>query len=277
MKQIVLITGCSSGMGLVTSIYLAEKNYKVYASMRDLNKKEQLMTASKKAGVDIKLLQLDVTDEESVKSAVGSILEKEGRIDILVNNAGYGSGGFLEEFSMPEIKEQFETNFYGLIRVTQEVLPAMRKQQRGHIVNISSIGGKIAFPVLSIYNASKFAVEALTESLRIELVPFNIKATTITPTGVKSNFNKSVKAAKRSEEPSSPYHQYFEQFKKNIDKMANQSVSPTVVAEAVHKAITTKNPKRSYPVGKGAKMFMALKGLLPNRTFENIMYKQFFG
>lgn len=277
MKQeVVLITGCSSGMGLATSVYLAKKGYKVYASMRDLAEKEKLIIGAKEAGVLVELIQLDVTDEISIKNAVNTILKKEGQIDILVNNAGFGFAGFLEDCSMKEIKDQFETNFFGLIRVTNEVLPSMRKQKQGRIVNISSIGGKIAFPVLSIYSASKFAVEALTESLRIELAPFGIQVTAIEPTNVKTNFQSSARAAEKSRYPSSSYYELYKAFEKNIEKMSQSSVEPVVVAKTVYTAITSKNPKRSYPVGKGARMLLTLKSILPNRVFEKIIGMQFF-
>ncbi|NJD02488.1 MAG: SDR family oxidoreductase [Ruminiclostridium sp.] len=275
-QKIVLITGCSSGMGLSTAVYLAEKKYRVYASMRDLNKKDSLLSEATKAGVHIEILQLDVTDEESIKNAVGLVLKQEGQIDILVNNAGFGSGGFMEDYSMEEIRSQFETNFFGLVRVTKEVLPAMREKHSGYIVNISSIGGKIAFPVISIYNASKFAVEAVTESLRVELAPFGIKVTAIEPGSVKTNFNNALQAADMSRNPSSPYYDYMKRFEKNIEKISSQRSDPIVVAKAIHTAINSKNPKRNYLVGNGASMFWFLRSILPNRIFEKIMYNIFF-
>lgn len=276
-QRVVLITGCSSGIGFSTAVYLAEKGYKVYASMRDLKKKDNLLSESKKAGVSVELVQLDVTDEGSIKNAISTVLKKEGQIDVLVNNAGFGSGGFLEDFSIEEIRDQFETNFFGLISVTKEVLPIMRKQKQGYIVNISSIGGKIAFPVLSIYNASKFAVEAVTESLRGELAPFGIKVTAIEPSSTKTNFHSSVRVAEKSQNQSSPYYEYMKRFEKNIDKMSQQNVEPVVIAKTVYTAITSKNPKRSYPIGKGARMLLVLKSVLPNQVFERIMGKQFLG
>lgn len=277
-QKIVLITGCSSGMGLATAVYLASKEYKVYASMRNLKKKDNLLLEAKKAGVTVRVVQLDVNEEQSIKSAVSTVLKKEGRIDVLVNNAGFGSAGFLEDFSIEEIRDQFETNFFGLVRLIKEVLPIMRKQKQGHIVNISSIGGKIAFPAISIYSASKFAVEALTESLRVELASFGIKTTAIEPSGIKTNFNSSAKAAKKSEDPSSPYYEYFKRFKKNIEKISqNNSVEPIVVAKTIYSAIISENPKRSYPAGKGARILFILKSLLPNSVFEKIMNKQFLG
>ncbi|MFA6097636.1 MAG: SDR family oxidoreductase [Candidatus Paceibacterota bacterium] len=274
-QKVVLITGCSSGMGLVTATYLAGKGYKVYASMRDLDKKNELLKEAEKTGVLIEVLQLDVIDDVSVKNAVKKVVDKEGAIDILVNNAGYGSGGFLEDFSMEEIKDQFETNFFGLIRVIQAVLPSMRKQKSGMIVNISSIGGLISMPVLSIYNASKFAVEALTESLRVELAPFGIKATAIEPGNMRTNFKKSVKAAQRSQIPSSAYYDAMKCFEKNIDKITQNVDDPILVAKAVYEAISSENPKRGYLVGKGSSSLIALKRILPNRVFEKIVAKIF--
>ena len=274
-QRVVLITGCSSGIGLSTSIYLAGKDYKVYAGVRDLKKKDSLLSKAKKAGVPVEVVQLDVTDEKSIIAAVGSVLKKEGRIDVLVNNAGFGSGGFLEDFSMKEIRDQFEANFFGLVRVTKEVLPVMREQRSGYIVNISSMGGKIAFPVISIYNATKFAVEAVTESLRVELAPFGIKVTAIEPGSIKTNFNNAIQAAEMSRNPSSPNYDYMKRFEKNIGKLS-QGSNPIVVAKAVCAAITSKHPKRSYPVGNGARIFLLLKSILPNRVFERIINNVFF-
>lgn len=276
-RKVVLITGCSSGIGLATSVYLAKKGCKVYASMRDLKKKDALLSEAKKAGVPVELLQLDVTNDKSVKNAVAALLKKEGRIDVLVNNAGFGSGGFLEDFTMEEIKDQFETNFFGLIRVTQAVLPAMRKQRAGCIVNISSIGGKIAFPVIGIYNASKFAVEALTESLRVELAPFGIKATAVEPASISTRFSESIRAAKKSKSPGSPYYGLFKRFEKSIGMLSAQSDGPIAVAKAIHRAISSKSPKRSYPAGKGARMILLLRVLVPNCIFERVLRKLFFG
>lgn len=274
-QKVVLITGCSSGMGLATSIYLAGKGYKVYATMRNLEKKTELLSEAEKANVSVEILQLDVTDDASVKNAVKKIIDKEEAIDVLVNNAGYGSGGFLEDYSMDEIKDQFETNFFGLIRVTQAVLPSMRKQKSGMIVNISSIGGLISMPVLSIYNASKFAVEALTESLRVELAPFGIKATAIEPGNMRTNFKKTVKAAQRSQMPSSPYYKKMKYFEKNIDKITQDVDDPILVAKAIYSAISSTNPRRGYLVGKGSSSLIALKRILPNSIFEKIIGKMF--
>lgn len=278
MKQkVVLITGCSSGMGLSTAVYLSGKGYKVHAGLRNLKEKDNLLSEAKKAGASVELIQLDITDEISIKNTINTILKEEGRIDVLINNAGFGFAGFLEDCSMEEIRDQFETNFFGLVCMTKEVLPIMRKQKQGHVVNISSIGGKIAFPVLSIYSASKFAVEAITESLRIELAPFGIQVTAIEPTNVKTNFHNSAREAQKSRNPSSPYYEYMKLFKKNIEKMSQQNVEPIVVAKTVYTAITSKNSKRSYLVGKGASMLPLLKGILPNNIFEKIISKQFFG
>lgn len=274
-QEVVLITGCSSGIGLSTAIYLAKKGFKVYASLRNLEKKHILLSEAEKSGVLVKLVQLDVADEKSVKEAVCFILKEEGRIEVLINNAGFGSGGFFEDFSMEEIREQFETNFFGLVRVTKEVLPTMRKQGKGCIVNISSIGGKIAFPVISIYNASKFAVEALTESLRIELASFGIKVVAIEPSSVKTNFSSSVKVAKMSTDSSSPYYAYMKRFNTNISKISQQSEEPITVAKNIHKAITSESPRKSYFVGSAARMLLAMKLILPNSVFERMIGKMF--
>lgn len=179
--KVILITGASSGIGRETAIYLAKNNYKVYGVARRVDKLEEL----NKLG--IQTIAMDVTDEASIKNTIDTIIQKEGKIDVLVNNAGYGEYGAFEDVSIENAKYQMEVNVFGLARITQLVLPYMRQQKSGSIINVSSVGGKVSNPMGSWYHASKFAVEALSDSLRLEVKPFGINVVVIEPGGIKAN------------------------------------------------------------------------------------------
>ena len=168
-QNVALVTGSSSGIGFETALTLARNRFHTYASMRNLEKSKNITEIANRENLPLKLVQLDVTDDKSVKTAVDKIASEQGRINVLVNNAGYGLFGALEDLSIQEIKSQFETNFFGAVRVTQQVLPAMRKSGGGTIVNVSSVGGRIGIPVLSAYHGTKFALEGLSESMSYEL------------------------------------------------------------------------------------------------------------
>ena len=169
MKKTALVTGSSSGIGFETSLALAREGFHTFATMRDLKKSNRICEIAKNENLTLEVLRIDVDDEESVNIALKNILEKTNRIDILVNNAGWGMWGTLEDVSVDEFKEQFETNFFSIVRMIQKIAPIMRKQKSGNIVNVSSIAGKIGFPVSPAYISSKFALEGLSESLRYEL------------------------------------------------------------------------------------------------------------
>ena len=193
MKQVAVITGCSSGIGYETSILLAKNGFKTYATMRNVEKGDKLKDIAEKENLDLKIIKLDVTDDYSIKNAINEITQETSRIDILVNNAGNNIAGTVEDLSIEEFKEQFETNFFGLVRVTKAVLPIMRNQNSGIIVNLSSIVGKMAIPLNSAYTSSKFAVEGFSESVRYELEDFGIKVILIEPGVIKSNFYENHK------------------------------------------------------------------------------------
>ena len=207
MKQVAIITGCSSGIGYETSILLAKNGFKTYATMRNPDKGNKLKEIAENENLDLNVIKLDVTDDYSIKNAINEIIQETNRIDVLVNNAGNNIAGSVEDLSIEEFKEQFETNFFGLIKVTKEILPIMRKQRMGMIVNVSSIIGKMAIPLNSAYVSSKFAVEGFSESIRYELEDFGIKVILIEPGVVKSNFYENTKMSKNSlMDPKSPYH-----------------------------------------------------------------------
>ena len=198
MEKVALVTGCSSGIGLETALALARDGFYTFATMRDLTKTEKIEEAIKKENLNVEILELDVDNEESASTAIEAILGKKQRIDVLVNNAGYGMWGTVEDLSVDEFKEQFETNFFSIIRLIHKIAPIMRKQGSGDIVNISSVAGRIGFPVSPAYISSKFALEGLSESLRFELMPFCVNVIIIEPGVIKTNFFNSMKMAEKS-------------------------------------------------------------------------------
>jgi NAD(P)-dependent dehydrogenase (short-subunit alcohol dehydrogenase family) len=220
-KKVAIVTGSSSGMGYETSLILARNGFHTYATMRKLEGEgsKQIIDIAKNENLPLQVIQLDVNDDKSVTDAINRIAKEKDRIDVVINNAGYDLMGALEETSMEEIKAQFETNFFGAVRVMQAVIPTMRKQGAGIIVNITSLGGRISFPLNSPYHATKFALEGLSESIKYELEPFGIKIIVIEPGGVDSNFLKNLKMAAKTSDPlSSPYRpmqssmsEYFKQ------------------------------------------------------------------
>src|SRR6476661_2559827 len=187
-QKIAIVTGSSSGIGYETALTLARNGFLTYATMRNLNKSENIKKVATKENLLIHIHQLDVTDDVSVKNTVQAILSETGRIDVLVNNAGYGLNGAFEDLAMDEIKAQYETNVFGLIRTTQSVLPIMRRQKYGIIVNISSGAGRFGFPGGSAYVSTKFAVEGLSESMSYEMEPFGIKVAIVEPGVIRTNF-----------------------------------------------------------------------------------------
>jgi short-subunit dehydrogenase len=206
-QKVAIVTGSSSGIGKEIALTLARNNFLTYATMREPVKGRALQSQTDKEKLPLKIVELDVTKNESVKNAIQSVSSEASRIDVLVNNAGYGLMGAFEDLLMDEIKAQFETNLFGLIRTTHAVLPTMRKQKSGFIVNISSGAGRFGFPGVSAYVSTKFAVEGLSESMSYELEPFGIKVILIEPGFVKTNFHQ---AMIRSQPPDSPYSQMMQ-------------------------------------------------------------------
>ena len=268
-QKVAIVTGSSSGIGLETAIHLAKNGFKTYATMRNLGKSDTIK--SKSENLPIEILQLDVTDDTSVKNAINTIIEKEGRIDVLVNNAGYGQIGAVEDLSSEEIKNQFETNVFGVFRTIREVLPTMRKQKSGRIITISSVAGFMGMPVFSAYASSKFAVEGLTESLRHEVSQFGIHACVVEPGVIKTPIMGSAPVAKKSME-NSVYSDMTQAFEKAmVTMMENNSSPPSVVAEAVLQAATSENPETRYTAGEDAKMIQQARKTSSDKEFEELI------
>jgi NAD(P)-dependent dehydrogenase (short-subunit alcohol dehydrogenase family) len=270
-QKVAIVTGSSSGIGLETSLMLARNDYITYATMRTPDKKVVIKTTAEKENLPIKVVQLDVTDDNSVKSAIKTINSEAGRIDVLVNNAGYALGGALEDLSMEEIKAQYETNLLGLIRVTQSVLPIMRRQKSGIIVNLSSAAGIFGVPGASAYTSTKFAVEGLSESIGYELEPFGIKVVLIEPGFVKTNFANAMVLAKNSQNPISPYLQMMQRIVANSTEATKSGSSADLVSKVILDAVTNSNTKLRYLVGKDAEDWVASKNSMNETEFFNLI------
>jgi NAD(P)-dependent dehydrogenase (short-subunit alcohol dehydrogenase family) len=274
-KKIAIVTGSSSGIGLETSLLLARNGFYTYVTMRNLDKSKAITNLKQKEKLSLEVLQLDVTTDESVKKAINKIINEQERIDVLVNNAGYALVGPFEELSIEEFKEQFETNVFGVIRVTQAVLPIMRRQKRGTIVNTSSIAGKIGFPLTSAYVSSKFALEGLSESMAYEIEQFGIKVILIEPGVIKTNFDNNLKIGKRVtiDHNSS----YAEMTQKRISRFKPRFESgspPTEVAKVILKAITSKNlSELRYLVGNDAFKLMEIRNNISDKEFQKLVMK----
>ena len=268
-----IVTGSSSGIGKEISLILARNGYNTFATMRNLDKSLELKSLAENEKISsLEFEQLDVTVEESVQSAIKNIQKKAGKIDILVNNAGYGLVGAFEDMSIEEIRQQYETNFFGLIRTTQAVLPIMRERRSGLIVNISSGVGRFGIPTLSAYASSKFALEGLTESMSYELEPFGIRTVLIEPGVIKTNFFNSTIFAQKSQNPNSPYVDFMKNMEKSFTHMmSHNSSTPEEVAKIVLEAITDVNPKIRYLVGKDVEEWIQAKKKMSDEEFHNML------
>ncbi len=276
-KKIALVTGSSSGIGFETSLLLAKNGFSTYATMRSLEKSYKISDIAEKHNLPLKVLRLDVTDEKSIKDAINIIIEEQGQIDVVVNNAGYGSTGAVEDFSIEEIKSQFDTNFFGSIRVIQSVLPLMRKQKNGTIINISSIGGRIPFPFSSSYVSTKFALEGLSETLQYEVEQFDIKIILIEPGMIKTNFLDNIKVAKKALDPNSPYSNLLQRRTNKVKTMFGNGTAPEEVAKVILKAVTTdKEPDLRYVVGSDANSLLEERENMYEREFLKFMSKNIF-
>jgi NAD(P)-dependent dehydrogenase (short-subunit alcohol dehydrogenase family) len=272
-EKVAVVTGSSSGIGQEIALKLARNDFLTYATMRDPKKGEYLKSLADKEKLSLKVVQLDVTDERSVKNAIQSITTEASTIDLLVNNAGYGLGGAFEDLELEEIKAQFETNLFGLIRTTQAVLPIMRKQKSGIIVNISSGAGRMGYPGRSAYVSTKFAVEGLTESMSYELEPFGIKVVLVEPGFVKSKFSQAMVNAKKSQDPNSPYLHLMQKMTTINNQLERNGSTPDDVANIVLTSISTKNPNLRYLVGRDIEEWVRSKNSMTDTEFHDMMMK----
>ncbi|MDP5226773.1 MULTISPECIES: oxidoreductase [Arthrobacter] len=272
-KKIALVTGASSGIGEATAHSLRKAGFTVYAAARRVDR----MTALADDGV--KTVSLDVTDDGSARAVVEQIIAVEGRLDVLVNNAGYGSYGALEEVPLSEAQAQLDVNVLGLARMTQLVLPQMRAQRSGRIINISSMGGRFAAPLGAWYHASKFAVEALSDALRIEVAPFGIDVVVIEPGSIRTEWGAIAAGNLQAVSSDGPYSALAAAVGTTLANTsrpgARMTSGPGVVARAVAKAATTRRPRTRYLIGFGAKPVAVLRRLLPDRAFDAVITRAF--
>ncbi len=270
----VLITGCSTGLGLDAAVYLAEQGFKVYATMRDLSRSDALENEARSRGVKLELLQLDVTDTESIDSVVATIIENDGRIYGLVNNAGIGLRGCLEDLTEAEIRESYEANVFGTINVIKRVLPHMRVSHEGRIINISSVAGRISSFGLSMYCSAKFALEGLSEALYLETAPFGVKTVIIEPGIINtSRWSHNRGNSPSALNPKSPYYRLFRKAEILADHRVEVSKTrPEDVSKTIYRALTVENPRLRYVVGRPAGLAILAKRYLPERFFEKLYF-----
>jgi NADP-dependent 3-hydroxy acid dehydrogenase YdfG len=268
----VLITGCSTGIGRATAQRLAQRGLTVYATARRLESIEDLKDAG------CRTLALDVTDENSMRAAVAAVEEADGSVGALVNNAGYSQSGAVETVPMDELRRQFETNVFGLVRMCQLVLPGMRKAGRGRIVNLSSMGGKVVFPGGGAYHGTKFAVEAISDALRFEVRGFGVHVSIIEPGLIKTSFGETaVGSVPHQEGPYAKFNTAVAAATAGAYDGAFGKLGggPDAVAKAIEKAITAKRPRTRYPVTASARLFMGQHALLPDRAWDRVVGTSF--
>lgn len=264
-KKVILITGASAGMGKDFAKQLLKSGHTVYGAARRVDKMKDI----EKLGVHI--LEMDVTDDESMVKGVNAIIKAEGRIDVLINNAGFGSYGAIEDVSMADARYQLDVNVFGAARLMQLVIPGMRDQHFGRIINISSIGGKLALPFGGWYHASKFALEALSDSVRNEVKPFGIDVVVIEPGGVKSEWSGIAMDNLVKVSGGTAYAEHAGKLAAMFGQVDSKVPGPTVITELVQKAINAKKPKTRYSGGYMAKIALFMRSILPDRTFDKAM------
>lgn len=274
MKKTVLITGASSGIGKESAIMFAQKGFQVVAAARNLERMKDL----EKLGC--LTVSMDVTREDSIQQAFRVIHNKVSGIDVLVNNAGYSQNGFVEELTPEQLRYQFDVNVFGLIRVTQMVLPNMRAAKRGTIINVGSVGGEFTSAGASAYHASKYALESFTDGMRQELAHFGIKVVLIKPGGVETDFVKHADALYPDPISGNPYKQMRNNFQKMLSSILDpknssfEILKPSKVAQAIYQSAVVENPKTRVRVGRTAKVMPLVKGVLSDKAFDNMIVKQ---
>lgn len=274
-SRTVIVTGTSSGLGLDAAVYLADRGFKVYATMRNLDRRGPLDAAAGAAGVNLSVLQLDVTDPASVSRAVEAVQKEAGGVFAVVNNAGVQLRGFFEDLSVQEIRQVFDVNLFGAMRVARAVLPAMRQAGAGRLIFVSSAGGRLGTPALSAYCASKFGLEGFSEILALELRALGIQVSSVAPAIVRTpNFwgiNRGTAA--RASDASSPYAGRFRQHEILVDRIVSRArLTPRQVSKTIHRALTAPRPRVHYMVGRRFAAALLLRRLLPGEMFERLYF-----
>lgn len=273
-SQVALVTGASSGIGRATALALHQAGFVTYATARRLDSLTDLQQFG------LHTLQLDVTEEASRVAAIRAVEVEHGAVGVLVNNAGYGLTGPIEELALDAIRDQFETNVFGLVRLSQLVLPAMRRAGRGRIINVGSIGGTFTAPGSGAYHASKYAVESFSDALRMEVRPFGINVVLLQPTGVYTAFDKKLATTLPPEDPTSPYA-FFKQNHTRVteqmftDRNVTGIIHPEQVAAQIVRVATVRHPRARYRVGLSAHIYTGLRRALPDSVWDRLMLAQF--
>lgn len=273
-EKVAVITGSSSGIGLLTAIELASSGHRVVATMRDLSRRARLDEAAERAGVtgQLEIRRLDITETNTIPPLIEAVVRDHGHIDVLVNNAGFAMAGFVEDLRLAEIREQFETNFFGHVGMTKAVLPIMRRQRAGHIIIVSSISGRVGQPVLSSYSSSKFALEGWSEALRIEMFPLGIRVALIEPGAFGTDiWQRNAKIAEHALSANSPNRERAERFATMAKKL--HKADPIVVARLIARVAANPNPKLRYRIGFDAHLQHWLRAVLPWRIYERLVAK----
>ena len=270
-SKAVLITGCSTGIGHATAELLNREGWTVYATAR----RPETLVDLEQAGC--KTLALDVTDEASMSTAVNSVVEAEGAIGVLINNAGYSQSGAVESVSPDDVRRQFETNVFGLLRMCQLVLPGMREQRWGRIVNLSSMGGRVTFPGGGIYHSTKYAIEALSDAMRFEVRGFGVEVIIVEPGLIVTRFGETASASVQANGPYADFNRAVAAATEGAYKgpMAKLGGGPETVAQAIAGALKSDRPKTRYPVTASAHLILALRRLTPDRLWDLAMRSQF--
>lgn len=267
MEKVALVTGASSGFGLAITLTFARVGWRVFAVVRSLKNAAVLTEAAKSEKLPVTVIELDIARDGSVSSGMRQILEQTKRIDLLVNNAGFGFIGPMEDFTIEEMKEQFETNFFGQMRMIQSVIPLMRKQKEGMIVNMSSINGLVSFPLYGIYSASKFALETVSEATAFELAPFGIRVVLVEPGTFLTNFTNNRRHPARMNTDESPYQPMTKRFFLRLEKIKDSQIlkrqDPMIVAKRIYELAHIKHPKLRYKIGLDAHVFHLMDRITP--------------
>lgn len=275
VSRAVLITGCSSGIGRATALHLAGRGWTVYATARRVDSLTDLSAAG------CLVLAVDVTDEESMRAAVASVEAEHGAVGALVNNAGYSQGGAVESVSMSDVRRQFETNVFGLVRLTQLVLPGMRRQRWGRVVNISSMGGRLVFPGGGFYHATKYAVEAITDALRFEVAGFGVHAILVEPGLIRTQFGATAASSVDTGAEGGDYAEFNAAVVAATKRvyedgpLARLGGGPEKVARVVERALSARRPRPRYTVTASAKLALAQRKVLSDRMWDRVMATQF--
>ena len=267
--KVILITGASSGMGYQTARILAEQGHRVYGAARRVEKIEEL------APYGVQALRLDITNEQSVTQVVQELIEREGRIDVLINNAGYGYFGAIEDVPISDAKHQFEVNIFGLARITQEVLPYMRAQKSGRIVNLASVAGHVTLAFGAWYNATKYALEAFSDALRMEVKPFGIDVVIIEPGAIRTDWGIIAADHLRDVSKGGAYEQDGSRVAEGLRRIYLSKIptNPAVISRKIAKAAVCRCPRTRYRTGRGAKAMVFFHQILPTRLWDYLVVK----